>query len=63
MSANAQDLINQLCFKNPADRIGANSIIGITEVFLHPYFEGVDIEGIKQRYVEVPFKPNTAKAF
>ena len=55
VSVKAKDLIRRLLEKNRLRRLGAKS--DYQEVLQHPFFQGVDIQKIKNKTVPAPYHP------
>lgn len=54
LSANAQNILENLLRKDPAKRLGANSA---DEVKTHPWFKGVNWDMLYQKKYDAPFVP------
>ena len=54
VSPEAQDLINSLLEKKSSKRIGRN---GVAEILAHPFFADLDINALKAKTLDPPYKP------
>ena len=57
MSKEAQDLITKLLEKDKSKRLGAQG--RGNEVLAHPFFKGIDLNGLIQKKIPAPFIPKT----
>ena len=55
ISKTAKDIITKLLVKRQDQRFGAKG--GFEEIKKHPFFEGIDFEGLLQKKIKPPFKP------
>ena len=55
ISNTAKDIITKLLVKRQDQRFGAKG--GFEEIKKHPFFEGIDFEGLLQKKIKPPFKP------
>ncbi len=49
------DVIEKLLHKDPTKRLGNN---GSQEILNHPFFKGLDIQGLRQQTLQAPFLPD-----
>ena len=59
MSGELRDLIQRLLEKDPKDRLGVRE--GVIEILRHRWFKDVDFEGIVNRTIATPYKPEALK--
>jgi len=57
ITARAKELIKKLCRDNSAERLGYQKG-GIRDIQKHKWFDGFNWEGLRQRTLQVPIKPN-----
>ncbi|XP_061719341.1 cGMP-dependent protein kinase, isozyme 2 forms cD5/T2 isoform X1 [Cydia pomonella] len=61
ITRNAANLIKKLCRDNPAERLGYQRG-GITEIQKHKWFDGFNWEGLAQRSLAPPLRPEVRSA-
>ena len=59
MSDELKDLINKLLAKDPKTRLGSTT--DADEVVNHPWFRDLDWEGLMNKTIDLPFKPDMDK--
>ena len=56
MSEELKDIVTKLLDKNPASRLGSQN--DADEIVNHPWFKGMDWDGVMKKTVEAPFVPD-----
>ena len=59
ISDHAKDLIQRLLTKDENERLGSN--LGAEDIKAHPWFAGVDWDGILNKRVKPPYIPKLKK--